>query len=363
MNYKDTIDWIRLSCTENVGPLTFWHLLHRYGTASEALKAMPDIAKRGGKSSFSIPDVDFAEKQVKLAEEHKASILTWEDPEYPSYLKAIDSAPPILYLKGNIPLLFKRNFAVVGSRNASLNAMNFARELSSDLGKEGMNVVSGLALGIDTAAHQGALESGTIAVLGGGIDVAYPKENADLQAEIAEKGLLISEFPFGTPPVAHHFPRRNRIIAGLSAGVLVVEARQQSGSMITANYANDFGREVFAVPGSPYDPRAEGTNKLIKEGACVVRNVGDIIDGLANYVNTVNAFDPKDYFPTPGPLVQGLAETKSKVLNLLSTTPIDVDSIVRHTKLSPAYVWDILLELELSGKLERHSGNKVSLKK
>ncbi len=362
MEQSDLIDWIRLTAVENVGPSTFRHLLQRFGSATEALKAVPDLAGRGGKSAVSIPSVEFAEKQLKLAEKHKALILTWDDSEYPSALKVIDTAPPLLYLKGQTRLLFKHSFAIVGSRNASLNAINFTRNISADLGRGGLNIVSGLAIGIDAAAHEGALETGTIAVLGGGLDIAYPKENAALQAQIEEQGLLISEFHFGTAPASHHFPRRNRIIAALSKGVLVVEARRQSGSMITVNYANEFGRDIFAVPGSPADPRAEGPNQLIVDGAYVVRNALDILQNLPQVIDSVDEFNPRDYFPKPGPEVRGFAEMQAKIVGLLSATPIDVDDIIRHTKLSPAYVWGVILELELSGKVERHAGNKVSLK-
>jgi DNA processing protein len=362
MDEKHLIDWIRLISAENIGPSTFRHLLKRYGSAAEALNALPEIVKRAGKETIRIPDIDFANEQIRHAKKHSAVILTWEDSEYPSYLKAVDSAPPVLYLKGNYKLLFSPVFGIVGSRNASLNGMKFTRDLSESLGRSGLSIVSGLAVGIDTAAHQGALETGTIAVLGGGLDVVYPKENASLQKDIENKGLLISEFPFGTSPAAHHFPRRNRIIAGLSKGVLIVEARHQSGSMITAMYANEFGRDVFAVPGFPYDPRSEGPNKLIAEGACLVRNAPDILSNLSISLDQANAFDPKEYFPIPGPEVRGLTGMKSKIIELLSSSPIEVDAIVRHTELSAAYVWDVILELELSGKLERHSGNRVSLK-
>lgn len=362
MEEKYLIDWIRLMGAENVGPSTFRHLLKRYGSPAEALKALPEIARRGGKQTIKIPEIEFAQEQLHQARQHSASVLTWDDSEYPPYLKAIETAPPILYVKGNKKLLFKQAFGVVGSRNASLNGMKFAGEISKSLGHSGLSIISGLAIGIDAAAHWGALDTGTIAVLGGGLDVVYPKENSKLQEAIGQEGLLISEFSFGTPPAAHHFPRRNRIIAGLSSGVLVVEARVQSGSMITAMYASEFGREVFAVPGFPYDPRSEGPNKLIAEGASLVRNVEDIINNLPANLNLANAFDPKDYFPTPGPEVKGLAEMKSKIVELLSYSPVEVDAIIRHTGLSPAYVWDVMLELELSGKIERHSGNKVSWK-
>jgi DNA processing protein len=362
MEQQNLIDWIRLINSENIGPITFRHLLKRYGSAAEALKALPGIAKRGGKQAIKIPDEIFAKNQIQQADNCSGFILALEDPEYPSCLKAIESAPPVLYVKGNKELLFNKNFGIVGSRNASLNGIKFTRELSEALGKAGLNIISGLAVGIDTAAHQGALETGTIAVLGGGLDVVYPKENKDLQNVISEQGILITEFPFNTPPSAHHFPRRNRIIAALSMGVLVVEARYQSGSMITAMYANEFGRDIFAVPGFPYDPRSEGPNKLISEGAYLVRNVLDIINNLPVTLEVAQAFDPKEYFPIPGPEVRGLTDMKSKIIELLSSSPIDIDFIIRHTELSPAYVWDVILELELSDKLERHGGNKVSLK-
>ena len=363
MSKDELIDWIRLIGSENVGPSTFRYLLRRYGAAGEALKALPEIAKRGGKlSDVVIPEIRFAEDQLRNAEQNNVKLLTWDDSEYPTCLKSIESSPPVIYAKGDFALIFRTNFAIVGSRNASLNGIKFTQHISSELGNAGLNIVSGLALGIDTAAHKGALETGTIAVLGGGLDSIYPKENANLQTLIAEQGLLVSEFPFGTTPSAHHFPRRNRIIAALSRGVLVVEARHQSGSMITANYAAEFGRDIFAVPNFPYDPRSEGPNKLIIDGANLVRNAEDILSHISICLDTIRAFDPKEYFPNPGPEVRGLSEMKTKILNLLSATPVDVDNIIRHTELPPAYVWDVLLEFELSGRLVRHSSNKVSFK-
>jgi DNA processing protein len=362
MEDRELIDWIRLSGTENVGPATFRNLLKRYGSVRNALDALPEIAGRAGKKELNILPIHVAEEQLELARKLNAKLITWSDPEYPTPLKVIDSSPPILFVKGNISLLLNQCFAIVGSRHASLNGINFTQEISSSLGNFGLSIVSGLALGIDAAAHQGALDTGTIAVLGGGLDIEYPKENAQLQSRIAEQGLLISEFMLGAPPAANHFPRRNRIIAGLSVGVLVVEARHQSGSMITANYANEFGRDVFAVPGFPNDPRSEGPNKLILEGAHLVRNASDILECLSSKIDFLCEFDPKEYFPSPGLEVRGLSEMKSKILELLSTTPIDVDEIIQHTSLPPAYVWDVILGLELSGKIQRHIGNKVSLK-
>lgn len=355
-------DWIRLINTENVGPITFKHLVRRYGSPSEALKVLPDISLRGGKKDLKIPSTEFGDAEILRCQHEGGKLITWNDPIYPAQLKYIEQAPPVLYAKGNLDVLLKPIIGVVGSRNASLNGMKFTRDLCQQLGNSGAVIVSGLALGIDTAAHQGSLETGTIAVLGGGIDVVYPQDNKALQAQISEKGCLMSEFPMGTPPAAGNFPRRNRIIAGLSRGVIVVEALRKSGSMITAEYASDYGRDLFAVPGFPYDPRSEGPNQLIVDGAYPVRHAEDVLNNISVSIDCAEEFDPKDYFPEPGPEVRGLAEMREKIMDLLSSTPIEIDEVIRHTHLTPGYVWELLLELELSGKIERHPGNKVSLK-
>ncbi len=364
MNTEKLKSWIRLIGTKNLGPVTFRQLIGRYGSALKALEMLPSIYSSLGKPPPLILDDDYAEKQLDLARSFRAKTITWESPEYPTQLKTIDSAPPVLYAIGNLDLLLKDSIAVVGARNASLNGMKFTTELCQSLGEAGVVVVSGLALGIDAAAHKGSLSTGTVAVVGGGLDTVYPQEHKELQDEIGQKGLLLSEFPFGVSPSAHHFPQRNRIISGLSKGVVVVKARHQSGSMITAKYAADFGRDVFAVPGFPYDPRSEGPNYLISDGAIMVRSSKDILNNLLSAGNgfALKEFNPKDFFPEPGPEVKSFHKMRESVMELLSTTPTSIDDVISHTGLSPAYVWDIILELELANKLERHGGNRISLK-
>lgn len=359
---NNLIHVLRLANAENIGAITYRHLVQKFGSAEAALEALPKIAANGGKKELNVPSVDWAKAEIERAHAAGVEIVDIDSSNYPSLLKIIDAALPVLYLKGDRSLLFKKSLAIVGSRNASLNGIKFTKELAGSLGANHYAVVSGLALGIDTAAHLGGLLSGTIAVLGCGVDCVYPKENADLQQTLSEKGLLVSEFAMGVSPLSYHFPRRNRIIAALSLGVIIVEAKVNSGSMITARYAADYGREVFAVPGFPYDPRSEGPNQLIVEGAGLVRTADDILQNITAHPPVIKEFDPKKYFPQPGPLTQAMAEMKEKVTSLISTTPIDIDSIVQHTQLPVPYVWDIILELEISGKVERLSGNKVVLK-
>lgn len=361
-NNSELLSVLRLANTENVGPITYRQLLQKFGTAEAALDAIPRIAASGGKKELKIPSQQWAELQLEKASELGVKLVTLEDSEYPTFLKSIEAAPPVLYLKGKLDLLFKPSISMVGSRNASLNGIKFTQELSEDLGSKGYAVVSGLAMGIDAAAHKGALETGTIAVLGCGVDCVYPKENEALQHEIAEQGLLMSEFSLGVAPISHHFPRRNRIIAALTLGCVVVEARANSGSMITARNAADYGRDVFAVPGFPYDPRSEGPNQLLTDGATLVRGVEDILEHITHNPLVVKEFDPKKYFPQPSAITVSMANMKGKVTDLISTAPIDIDSIVQHTQLPVPYVWDVILELEISGKVERLSGNKVVLK-
>ena len=373
LNPSERLDWLRLIRTENVGPVTFYQLLQRFGSAGAALDALPSLANRGGRQArlAVFPRVT-AERELADLDKAGATILAWGEPDYPAALAAIDDAPPILAVRGDRALLSRPALAVVGARNASANGRRLARELAGELGHHGYLIASGLARGIDAAAHLGALASGTVAVLAGGIDIVYPPENQELYDAIVERGTIIAEPAFGTVPQARHFPRRNRIISGLSLGILVVEAAARSGSLITARFALDQGREVFAVPGSPLDPRCRGTNDLIRRGATLTESIDDILQQLPTLSPSV-----AHRRPTPAELPASLrsvgAETpaqtvgeprdsaRAQITERLGPTPVAVDELVRQCHLSPAMVVTILLELELAGRLERHPGNQVSL--
>jgi DNA processing protein len=347
------------------GPITFYQLLARFGSAEAALAALPDFAHRGGRAKpLTLASRASAEREMQLVERAGARLVAWGEPDYPPALAAIDDAPPLISVKG-VPQLFTRHpIAVVGARNASANGRRFARDIALHLGRQGLLVVSGLARGIDAAAHEGALATGTAAILAGGIDKVYPEENRALHEAIAERGVLVAEMPVGTEPQARHFPRRNRIISGTSLGVLVVEAALRSGSLITARFALEQGREVFSVPGSPLDPRCNGTNDLIRNGATLVETADDVLRELAPHLASPLA-EPKldDFAGAPGglPSDSELARTRKLVLELLSPAPVPVDELVRQCHCSPAFVVTVLLELELAGRVERHPGNLVSL--
>lgn len=364
MNNEEFQAWIRLANTKGVGPSSFQKLLYKYSSATKAIQALPDLYGNSRKALPEVPGPEFAQQQINTARSMGAKIIAITDAEYPTSLKAMPTPPPLLYTFGNLKLLYQQSLAIVGSRNASLNGTNFTKSLSQAFGKANIIVISGLATGIDTAAHKGALNTGTIAVLGCGLDVTYPQENLALQTDIATHGLLISEFPFETPPSAHHFPQRNRIIAALASGTLVVEAKHQSGSMITARYALDFGKDVFAIPGFPYDPRAEGPNQLISDGATLVRDIQDILDnlGTSTTLNSLYEFNPKDYFSKPGPEATHLDAMRKKILSLLSSSPTSIDEIIAETNFPNGYVWEIILDLEIANKIQRHPHNKISLK-
>jgi len=276
----DLLDRLRLIRTSGIGPIAFRQLLLRFGTAREALAAIPDLARRGGGSAPAIYARAAAEREMATVDALGARYLSIGQGLYPRALAELENAPPLVIAKGRVELLERQMVAIVGARNASAAACRFARGLAHDLGQESVTVVSGLARGIDSAAHDGSLASGTIAVIAGGIDIVYPPENKARQAEIATRGLLIAEMPPGTEPRARHFPYRNRIIAGLAAGTVVVEAAPRSGSLITARLAGEAGREVMAVPGSPLDPRAQGCNGLIRDGATLIQNAADVIEAL-----------------------------------------------------------------------------------
>ncbi|MDP3907473.1 DNA-processing protein DprA [Novosphingobium sp.] len=351
---------IRLLRSPNIGPISYRQLLSRFGTARAALDALPDLAARGGKG-YRVAAEDRISAEVAALRSARGRYVFHDSPDYPALLVAIDSAPPILMVRGQLALAARPTVAIVGARNASAAAVKLARMFAGELAEAGFAVVSGLARGIDGAAHQASLSGGTIGVIASGIDVTYPPEHADLQEAVANEGLLVAEQPPGTEPLARHFPSRNRIIAGLALGTLVVEAAPKSGSLITARLAGEFGREVMAIPGSPLDARAQGCNQLIRDGAVLVQAAADVIELLSGFDGT-----PRSTFREPA--VQGWADlpdepadSPADVGALLGIAPVAVDELIRQSGDSPAAVQLALLELELAGRLVRHAGGRVSL--
>ena len=356
----DLIDRLRLIRTPGIGPVAFRQLLLRFGSAEAALAAIPDLARRGGGKIPAVFPRDKAEREIEAAERLGARYLSPGQGLYPKALAELEDAPPLLTAKGNLFLLDRPLVAIVGARNASAAACRFARGLAHDLGQEGVAVVSGLARGIDSAAHDGSLESGTIAVIAGGIDVYYPPENEARQKDVAERGLLLAEMPPGTEPRARHFPYRNRIIAGLAAGTVVIEAAPQSGSLITARLAAEAGREVMAVPGSPLDPRAQGCNQLIRDGATLIQTAADVMESITQ-LNGKVASPARPFDHLAEPPIYAESEIRLRIEELLGPSPVPVDEIVRLSGAEPGAVQLVLLELDLAGRLDRHAGNKVSL--
>ncbi len=369
----ERLDWLRLYRSENVGPATFFRLIERFGTAGRALAALPDLARRGGgRRPIRICPADAAEAELAALRRLGGGIMASVERGFSPALRVLDTVP-LLVVLGDAGLLAKDAVAVVGARNASANGRRMAQMLAGGLGLDGLVVVSGMARGIDTAAHQAALGSGTVAVLAGGIDVVYPPENRDLYERIRASGCLVSEMPPGTQPQAAHFPRRNRLIAGLALGVVVVEATVRSGSLITARLALEQGREVFAVPGSPLDPRGQGPNSLIKQGALLTEQAIDVLDALSGMRtrNPAEIRPPPSFPPREAPIAAAfsfpegdaeLAPARTNLLRALTAAPVTVDEILRQCQLSPAVVSTVLLELELAGRLDRHPGNQVSLR-
>ncbi len=358
---RQRLAWLRLIRTPNVGPATFRDLINRFGSADAALEHLPELMRNAGSAPPRIPPVAAIEAEMEVARRNNARFVCIGEPEYPPLLREIDYPPPLLAMKGNASVFTLPALAIVGARNASLAGMKMARRLASAVGKEGYAIVSGLARGIDTAAHEGSLATGTVGVLAGGLDRPYPPENIALSEQVLETGAVISEMPFGWEPRAQDFPRRNRLVAGSALGLVVVEAAQRSGSLISARLAGEMGRIVFAVPGSPLDPRAEGTNRLLKEGAILVTGAEDILDALAPLTvierpTNLDADEPPDFADAPPP-AQG---DRAKLIEALGPVPTGVDELIRHTGLHPAQVFMILLELDLAGLLERHPGGAVS---
>lgn len=367
---QDRIDWLRLARSENVGPLTFRTLLQEYGSAGAALDALPGLAGRGGRRNYKPCPLHAAEGELAAADKAGALLHCLPDEGFPELLRHTDPPPPLIYSKGATALLHKPGVAIVGSRNASALGQTFAKSLAFDIGAAGFMIVSGLARGIDTAAHWGSLGSGTAAVLAGGIDVIYPPENAKLYEAICAEGVLLSENPPGVQPRAQDFPRRNRLISGLALGVVIVEAARQSGSLVTARFALEQNREVFAVPGHPLDPRAEGTNGLIRNGANIVTSADDVISALSaltrDGLNRGFAEPEHEQQGGPDKHPEGQRASISEadrhtLLCALSVTPVLIDQLAAATGLGPQALNVMMLELELSGKLQRHPHGFVSL--
>lgn len=364
LNDTERIDWLRLIRTKFVGPHLFIDLMERFGSAAAALDALPELSQRGGgRRKFTIPHPDSIASELAALKATGGSVVGLWEPDYPEALAAIADPPPMLFLRGDAALLTRPTVAIVGSRNASANGRRFAGEVAEQLGEAGYVVVSGLARGIDAAAHKGALDTGTVAAIAGGIDVVYPPEHEDLQNKIATTGVLVSEQPVSTRPTARHFPARNRLISGLSHGVLIVEAALKSGSLITARLALEQGREVFAVPGSPRDPRCKGTNDLIRQGAVLTESAADIVSALSQQMlRPIPAarrritLQPVETTPETEP-----ETAREKIIELLGAAPTGVDELVRECHMSAASVQSTLLELELAGRIERHPGNRISL--
>ena len=359
LSQEEAFARIRLLRSPNIGPISYAQLLRRFGDAQAALEALPDLAARGG-AKYSAAPKERIEREISAVRKANAKYVFRDFPDYPPLLAEIDSAPPILIARGDLALASAPCVALAGARNASAAATKLARDLAADLAGAGYVVVSGLARGIDGAAHRGAIPL-TIGVIASGIDIAYPPQHADLQEDIAQQALLLAEQPPGTEPRGSHFPSRNRIIAGLASGTVVVEAAPKSGSLITARLAGEYGREVMAVPGSPLDARSQGCNLLIREGAVLVQSAADIVELVSSFVGTPRSTfreTPQWDFSFPA---EELAEDPADIGRLLSTAPVSVDELIRQSGESPSSVQFALLELEIAGRLARHAGGRVSL--
>lgn len=371
----DPMDWLRLIRSRRVGAVTFHRLLAEHGSVGAALAALPEIARGAGVEGYSVCPNAVAEAEMRSGWAFGARLLLWGGPDYPKTLVDLPDAPPILWARGDLALLCRPMVAMVGARNASSLGLRMARRLAEGLGQGGQVVVSGLARGIDAAAHEAALETGTVAVMAGGVDVTYPEENAELARKIAAKGCLLSEQPMGVVPQTRHFPLRNRIISGLSRAVVVVEAAARSGSLITARDAADQGREVLAVPGHPFDARAAGCNSLIRDGATLVRHAGDVAEALGfptpdlQDSSRPDSLRPDSLEPEvktlPGPEAprrsfSDLAAVHGQILARLGPSPLAEDQLIRDLALPPSVLTPALVSLELEGRIARASGGLLS---
>jgi DNA processing protein len=362
---KQRIAWLRLIRSDNVGPATFRQLINHCGSAENALAMLPELSRRGGATrSLRIASIEDAQRELEAAERHGARFIGIGEPDYPPALRHIEGAPPLVAIKGNPASATRPSVGIVGSRNASVVGAKFAAMIARRCGQAGYVITSGLARGIDTAAHRASVETGTIAVLAGGLDHPYPPENLPLLAEITNgAGLAISEMPFGWEPRARDFPRRNRLIAGISLGIVVVEAAERSGSLITARMAGDFGRIVFAVPGSPLDPRCHGTNALLKQGAVVTTGPEDVLEALAPLSQLDLLQPPMAEEPdrSTDAMLPPDDDDRHLIVSALGPTPTEIDDVIRHTGIGASLVYLVLLELDLAGRLYRHPGGLVSI--
>jgi DNA processing protein len=361
---EQRLDWLRLIRSQNVGPRTFHTLLAHFGSAGAALAALPTLARRGGAAAPGrITSRAEAERELAAAKTQGIALVALGEPDYPGRLAMIDDAPPLLTVRGQRAMLARPMVAVVGARNASAAGLKLAERLAREIGEADFAIASGLARGIDGAAHRASLGTGTIAVLAGGQDHIYPPEHVSLAEAIAGQGALISEMPLGWEPRARDFPRRNRLISGLALGVVVIEAARRSGSLITVRYALEQGREVFAVPGSPLDPRCEGSNGLLKQGATLTTEAADVVEVLRPILGQApswSAREPEHPSPAPSPPDPEERE-RAAIVSLLGPTPVAIDDLVRLSERPPAVVRVVLLELEIAGRLQRHRGGLVSL--
>jgi len=376
---QEKLNWLRLFRTENVGPITFYQLIENYGSAQNALDALPELSKKGGRrKTLNAPTTQSCEQELEQLHQFGGDIICSFEENYPLQLSALDDAPPVLSYMGDLSLTKRDILGVVGARNSSLNGQKFAQHLATELGKEDFVIASGLARGIDTAAHEGSLETGTIAVVAGGLDIVYPRENQQLYEQICDQGLIIAESPLGMEPIARHFPKRNRIVSGLSAGIIVIEATKRSGSLITARMAAEQGRDIYAVPGYPSDPRAQGPNKLIQDGAMLIQSADDIIQNHKRFGGTMLPPSQGNFFEDPTkqsplsqyPLAQNMAQDnapslndqiRADILSALSQMPTEINELSRSLHIPITTLQLALLEMELAGRLQRLSGNRVVL--
>jgi DNA processing protein len=365
LTFEQRVAWLRLIRSERVGPATFRELLNHYGSAAAAVAALPELSRRGGAvRGIRIASRDEAEAELDATDRIGARLVAIGEPGYPVHLRTIDAPPPLVSMLGGADIADRPAVALVGARNASLAGRKMARRIAADLGEAGFVIVSGLARGIDAAAHEAWLRTGTVAVLAGGLDRIYPPENVPLlEAIVGEGGAAVTEMPLGWTARAQDFPRRNRLISGMSLGVVVIEAAKRSGSLHTARFAGSQGRDVFAVPGSPLDPRAEGCNHLIREGATLIVGADDVVEALAPIVERPLAPPPRleDAMPLTDHMPEPDDSARSVIIEALGPTPVLVDEIIRETGFAPAVVQLVLLELDLAGRLARHGGGSVSL--